>query len=129
MFASMGPESMRRANIKPHLVLHIKEGWRFDEKQQAFVCEQQRVDAQSGLPSGTRVEYRIPQLAKAPKGSLSKEEQKLLRYFNVVPRSGSQLPKCLDVVEKWACTEDVEIAPEPEAPNQPGIAPDGLGGA
>jgi hypothetical protein len=114
----MGPESKRRAKTRPHLVVRIRDGWRFDEKKSQFVSEQrQHVKAKADLPPGSRVEYHIPQLAKASRGSLSQNETDLLRYFNVILPSGSDPLDYQKIVKKWPCVEDVQLPPELSLPN------------
>lgn len=118
MFASMGPESKRRIKTRPHLVVRIRDGWRFDEEKSEFVSGQgQRVETKADLPPRSRVEYRIPQLAKAARKSLSKDEADMLRYFNVILPSGSDPLDYQKIVEQWPCVEDVQLPPESSLPN------------
>ena len=85
-----------------------------------FVSElEQRVETKDDLPSRSHVEYRVPQLAKAGRGPLSKDEANLLRYFNVMLPSGSDPSDYLKAVMKWACVEDVQLPPEVGLPDQP----------
>jgi hypothetical protein len=116
---SMGPESRKRVKTRPHLVVRIRDGWRFDEKKSQFVSKQKRVvETKADLPLRSHVEYRIPQLAEASKNSLSKDEADLLRYFNVVLPSGSDPSDYRKVVEQWPCVEDVQLPPEVDLPDE-----------
>ncbi len=118
MFASMGPESKKRVKTRPHLVVRIRNGWRFDEKKSQFVSKQeQRVETKADLPPRSCVEYRIPQLAKAARESLTKDETNLLRYFNVILPSGSDPLEYLKIIKEWPCIEDVQLPPEISLPN------------
>ena len=119
MIPSMGPESRKRVKTRPHLVVRIRDGWRFDEKKSQFVSRQeQRVETKADLPPQSRVEYRIPQLAEASRSSLSKDEADLLRYFNVILPSGSDPSDYRKVVEQWPCVEDVQLPPEVGLPDE-----------
>jgi hypothetical protein len=116
---SMGPESGKRVKTRPHLVVRIRDGWHFDEKKSQFVSEQQQcVETKADLPPRSRVEYRIPHLAKAARGSLSDDEADLLRYFNVILPSGSDPSNYRKVVKRWPCVEDVQLPPEIGLPDE-----------
>ncbi len=118
MFPSMGPESRNRPKTKPHLVIRIKEGWRFDEEQNLFVSAEQSIDVKADLPPRSRVEYRTPQLAEANRSSLSADEADLLRYFSVILPSGSRPSDYFKLVKKWPCVEKAELPPEVSLPGQ-----------
>ena len=119
MLPSMGPESRKRVKTRPHLVVRIRDGWRFDEKKSQFVSEQQQcVETKADLPPRSRVEYRIPHLAKATRDSLSNDEAVLLRYFNVILPSGSDPSDYRKVVKQWPCVEDVQLPPEIGLPDE-----------
>jgi len=120
MFPSMDAQSSKVIKTKPHLVIRIKEGWRFDEKTNQFVSEEgQRVETKGDLPPRSSVEYRVPQPAKARRASLSKDEERMARYFNVILPPGSDPSDYLKVVLKWPCVEDVQLPPEVGLPDQP----------
>jgi len=108
--------------MKPHLVIRIKEGWRFDEEKNLFISAQHRVEAHCDLPPRSRIEYRIPQLAKARRSSLSTDELELLRYFTILLPSGSDPSEYLMIVKKWPCVDYAELPPEVALPGQPGTA-------
>ena len=117
MIPSMGPESRKRVKTKPHLIVRIRDGWRFDETTSQFVGGQElRVETKADLPPRSRVEYRVPKLAKANIRSLSKDELDLLRYFNVILPAGSDPSDYLKIVGKWSCVEDVQLPPEVSLP-------------
>ena len=118
MCPSMGLESRSRPKTKPHLVIRIKEGWGFDEKQNLFVSAEQSIDVKTDLPPRSRVEYRIPHLAGASRSSLSTEEVDLLHYFNIMLPSGSRPSDYLKIVLKWPFVEKAELPPEVSLPGQ-----------
>ena len=118
----MGPESRRSPKTKPHLVIRIKEGWRFDEEERLFVSAERRVEVQGDLPRGSRIEYRAPQLAEASRSSLRAEELDLLRYFTVMLPSGCRPSDYVELVKRWPCVEYAEVGPEPHLPDQLGPA-------
>ncbi len=123
MFPSMGPESRKHVKTKPHLVIRIKEGWRFDEKGNLFVCGQRRIDVKADLPPASRVEYRTPQLAGARRSALSPHEADLLRYFNVILPSGSDPSDYLKIARKWQCVDKAELPPKAGLADQAGQTP------
>jgi len=121
MLPSMGPESRKRVKTKPHLIIRIKEEWHFDEKAKQFVSEDgRRVDVKANLPSRSHVEYRVPKLAKARKGTLSKDEANMLRYFNVMLPAGSDPSQYLEVVKKWPCVKKADPPRDVRLPGQSG---------
>ncbi len=119
MFPSMRPESRKPVKTKPHLVIRIKEGWRFDQKTNQFVSEEgQRLFVKTDLPSRSHVQYRIPQLAKASEDSLTKNEANLRRYFNVILPGSTDPSDYIEVVKNWPCVEDVQLPPEVSLPDE-----------
>lgn len=128
MLPSMGPESRKRPKTKPHLVIRIKEGWRFDEEENLFVSTERQVDVKADLPPRSRVEYRLPQLARARRSSLNTHELDLLRYFNVMLPAGSCPSDYVKIVEKCPCVEWAEEPPEVDLPSQLGPTPPNMDG-
>ena len=120
MFATMGPGSSKPVKTKPHLVIRIKEGWRFEDKANQFVSEDgQRISTQTDLPSRSQVKYRIPQLANSRKGRLTKDEENLRRYFNVILPANRDPSEYMMIIKSWPCVEDVQLPPEIGLPNTP----------
>lgn len=93
--------------IKPHLVVKLKKGWRFEDKRKAFVSPRGReVTLSDDLPRGSKIVYMVPELAK--KKSLTGDEKNLARYVHVILPKGKSPADYLPTVGKWACVDDVQ---------------------
>ena len=120
MLPSMGPESKKQVKTLPHLVIRIKKGWHFNEESYQFISDKgESVETKSKLPSGTRLEYRVPELVKTRPDLLSKDEADLLRYFNIMLPRGSNPSEYLAIVKKWQCVENLQLPPEVGLPDKP----------
>lgn len=112
MLPSMGPESRKHVKTKPHFVIKIKEGWRFEEKGNLFVHGEQRIDVKADLPPTSRVAYLTPQLAGARRNNLDANEAELLRYFNIILPAGSAPSDYIKIARNWPCVEMANLPPK-----------------
>lgn len=104
--------------IRPHLVVKLKRGWRYDSSRRAFV----RVSGDGrtspeGLPRRTRIVHMVPDLARADPSSLSQDQCELAHYVQVIPPKHIDASKYLPVVRRWACVEEAWLSPEISLPH------------
>lgn len=99
--------------LLPHLVAHLRPGWRFEAGM--FVDDEgERIDPASLLVEGSRVEPMVPELQqRAPKG---KAERNLARYFHIVFPAGTDLNDHLSDLRRLACFDEVRKPPEVSLP-------------
>ncbi len=75
----------RSAGVYPQMDLRLKVGWRFNKRRRALVDgDGKQVSLKGLLPSGTKVLPMSPTLADADPSKLSRNEQLLARYLQVV---------------------------------------------
>jgi hypothetical protein len=106
---------VRRGNIfrgKPHLVVRLKEGWRFDSKQSVFISAVgQTLSATKDLPKGSKVVYMSPGLSEADQGSLSEPERDLACYLQIIFPNREDPSAYLGIVKAWDCVAEVRLPP------------------
>ena len=57
-----GPGAVK--GLKPHLVVQLKPGWRYQARRRRFVsAEGGVVEPRPDLPKGSRIVYQVPALA------------------------------------------------------------------
>jgi hypothetical protein len=98
--------------MRPHLVLKLKVGWRFDPDANAFVDARRRRCAKTGeLPAGTTVLPVSPTLQRKRPARRSAPERDLMRYFQIVLPAGADPRAYLDAVRRWPCAAEVQLPP------------------
>lgn len=112
MIPSVPPPAGR---VRTPVDLKLKPDWRFDTRRRVFVSDKGKEFAPK-LPKRSRIVYKIPALAAARKDALSKDEQDLQLYMQVILPEGESPADYLDTVRIWPCTASAEIAPQIELP-------------
>ena len=113
MLPSMNPKSQKPVKSRPHLILKVRDGWRFDESAVAFVSDNEQIALQKTLPKKSSVEPRVPTAKPTAK---NKSERELSRYFNVLLSTKDDLKKLAGELEKLKCTEKVDFPVEVSLP-------------
>jgi hypothetical protein len=72
----------------------------------------------AGLPKNSRIVYKVPHLAEADKAKLSKHEQDLQRYMQVILPAGESPAGYVEAVRAWPCVAQAHVAPEVSLPGQ-----------
>lgn len=110
------PPATAPTAARSHLVVKLAEGCRLEGAADGFshlvFADGRTFAVSSGLPAGTRFEYRVPELAEAPPGSLSESEADLSRFVQIVFPAVHEAAGSLTVVRAWPCVEAVELSPE-----------------
>jgi len=108
----MPPPGEPIPGMRPHLVLKLRPGWRFDPRASAFVDARGRRCAEAEpLPSGTTFLPVSPTLQRKRAARLSTAERDLTRYFQIVLPPGADPRAYLDAVRRWPCAAEVQLPP------------------
>jgi len=98
----------------------LKTGWSFDTKRRLFTSESgETFSPFSDLPKGTRIVYKVPQLARASRTKLSAAERDLQRYMQVILPSGEKASKYRPAVDAWPAVEAAQMGPAVSLPKSP----------
>ncbi len=118
MLPEMGPRPPGKPkNLKPHLNVKLKFGWRYDDAQRIFVSVKgKKLPPFKDLPRGTRIVYTVPHLAHMNEASLSQNEKELSRFMQVILPKKSDTSKFLEILNVWPCFEEVNLPPEISLP-------------
>ena len=95
----------------------LKSSWAFDTKRRAFVSESGKTFSPlSDLPKGSRIVYKVPQLARADAATLSVAQRALRRHMQVILPPGEPVAKYLRAVRAWPAVEKAEMSPQVSLP-------------
>jgi len=94
----------------------LKSGWRYDEAKRAFVDPKGAEFPVPRLPKNSRVVYKVPELARSATKKLSKAEQDLQRYMQVILPSPRSAKTALEILESLHAVEEAHLAPEISLP-------------
>ena len=107
-------------SVRTPLDFTLKSGWRFDMKRRAFKSDSGETFSPRGaLPKGSRIVYKVPNLAQADASALSEHERELRRYMQVILPHGESPAKYLRTVRAWPSVEEVHVAPAVSLPELP----------
>ncbi len=97
----------------------LKPGWRFDVKRQPGIFEfetGEKFSARGDLPKGSKIVYKVPNLARANPSRLNDAERDLRRYMQVILPPGESTNKYLKVIRAWPSVEEAHAGPEVSLP-------------
>lgn len=94
----------------------LKPGWRYDEAKGIFTNRRGAQFAPPPLPKKTRIVYKVPSLARSSPDRLSKAEQDLQRYMQVILSPSYTPENCVKTIQSWPCIEKAHPAPEVSLP-------------
>ena len=97
----------------------LKRDWRFVPGRRVFASASGETFAPRGLPRNTRIVYKVPALARADEATLSKAEQDLRRYLQVILPPGESAADYVDMVRGWPAVEEAHVAPDVSLPSPP----------
>lgn len=104
-------------SVPRHVVVRLASGWRYRAATRCFVSEHgEEVDVEGRVPQGTDVREAVQSLARAPKGTLSEDEDLLARSVLVVPVTGTEPGEILEIVRSWEEVEKAYLSPEISLP-------------
>lgn len=104
-------------SIRTPIDFTLKRDWRFDSKRRVFESDTgEKFSVRSELPEGSKIVYKLPDLARADPSTLSEPERDLRRYMQVILPPGESPDKYLKVVRRWTPVEEAHVAPEVSLP-------------
>lgn len=107
------------SGVRTPVELKLKTGWRFDTGRRTFESDSgERFSPRADLPKNSRIVYKVPHLAEADRASLSKHEQDLQLYMQVILPAGESPADYVEAVRDWACVAEAHVAPEVSLPGQ-----------
>ena len=118
----MAPDVQRHPSggpldLKPHLVVKLKDAWGFDAARCIFLTATgKKFSPREDLPKQSRIVFMTPDLAKRRPETLSKEERNLAQYLQVILPKGTDAAAYIPVVNRWECVEEVKLPPEISLP-------------
>ena len=88
-------------------------------KRRAFTSDAGETFSPRGaLPAGSRIVYKVPNLAQADASSLNEHERELRRYMQVILPHGESPAKYLRAVRAWPSVEEAQVGPAVSLPGQ-----------
>jgi len=111
--------SPKDGSLRTPLDLKLRSNWHFDTKRRVFESDSGETFSPRGdLPKGSRIVYKVPNLARADASSLSEHERELRRYMQVILPQGETAGTYLRAVRAWPSVDDAQIGPEVSLPEQ-----------
>ena len=108
----MNVEILRPVDFK------LKPGWRFDEASRAFTGPNGESFTPE-LPKGTKVVFKVPDLARTKRRGLTGPELDLQRYMQVILPQSVKPEEFAKKVKTWPCAEAPHAAPVVSLPTIP----------
>ncbi len=103
--------------IRRPVDLKLAPGWRFDARRRVFVSDAgERVTPRDDLPKRTRIVHTVPSVAASDPASLSRAEQDLQRYLQIILPAGEPPEDYVEAVRAWPSVEQADVAPEVSLP-------------
>jgi hypothetical protein len=103
--------------VRTPLDVKLKSGWHFDTKLGTFESDAgEKFSPRGELPKGSRIVYKVPNLARADPSRLNEHERDLRRYMQVILPRGESPDKYLQVVRSWSSVEEAHIGPDVSLP-------------
>lgn len=97
----------------------LKSGWHFHTKRRAFESDSgEKFLPRGDLPGGSRIVYKVPNLARADASRLNEHERDLRRYMQVILPEGESPAGYLRSVRAWPPVEEAHVGPEVSLPQQ-----------
>ena len=104
-------------SIRASIDFTLKPGWSFETRRRLFVSDAgETFSPPRQLPAGSRIVYKIPNLAKAEVATLSEPERALRRYMQVVLPKGASAGKHVEIVRAWPPVDEAHESPQVSLP-------------
>ena len=106
-------------SVRTPIDFKLKSGWSFDTKRRTFESETGETFSPRGeLPEGSRIVYKVPNLARADPSTLNEHERDLRRYMQVILPRGRIAREFLQTVRAWPPVEEAHVGPQVSLPRQ-----------
>ncbi len=100
-----------------YLVAKLHEGWRYDQRQKRFHCQEEKISLKDVLPRNTRVEFLAPDLVARPLSGLSRDERVLASTLNIFLPEPEVPDDFLDAIRGLDCVDKAWVSPEVRLPS------------
>jgi hypothetical protein len=105
--------------IRTPLDFTLRSDWWFDTKRRVFRSDSGETFSPAGtLPSGSRIVYKVPSLARTDASKLNEHERELRRYMQIIMPHGESPARYLRAVCAWPTVEEAHVAPEVSLPGK-----------
>ena len=95
----------------------LKPGWHFDARRSTFESGTgEKFSARGEIPEGSKVVYKVPNLARADPSTLNEAERDLRRYMQVILPRGESPHKYVEIVRAWPPVEEAHVGPQVSLP-------------
>lgn len=109
----------RGGSVRVPLDFKLKPGWHFATKRGEFESESgERYSPRGELPKGSRIVYKVPNLARAAPSNLNEHERDLRRYMQVILPKGESPARYVRAIRAWPAVEEAHVAPQVSLPQQ-----------
>lgn len=109
----------RDGSVRTPLDLKLKPGWHFDTKRGTFESDAgEKFSPRGEVPKGSRIVYKVPNLARADPSKLNEHERDLRRYMQVILPRGESSATYLRVIRGWPSVEEANVGPEVSLPQK-----------
>jgi hypothetical protein len=105
------------AHIRVPVEVKLKPGWRYVPERRLFESDSGETFAPRGLPPRTRIVHKTPALAAADPAQLTKAEQDLRRYLQVILPPGVAAADHVRLVRAWPSVATAQRGPEISLPH------------
>ncbi|MGH7467162.1 MAG: hypothetical protein ACRENP_04165 [Longimicrobiales bacterium] len=106
----------RGGGVRVPLEIKLKRDWQFNTRRRVFESDAGAAFVPGGLPKGTRIVYKTPNLARAPAATLNEHERELRRYMQIILPPGESPTTYLGAVRAWPPVEEAHPGPEVSLP-------------
>jgi hypothetical protein len=103
-------------HIRVPVDVKLKRGWRYVPQRRTFASDSGQTFMPTRLPRHTRIVAKVPALAEADPTTLSKAEQDLRRYYQVILPPGVPPADYVDRIRAWLPVEEGHVAPQVSLP-------------
>jgi hypothetical protein len=106
-------------SVRTPVDFKLKPGWRFVSRSCTFESDTGETFSPRGdLPEGSRIVYKVPNLARADASKLNEHEKELRRYMQLILPQRTSAAKYQSTVRGWPCVEDSHAGPEVSLPQR-----------
>ena len=97
----------------------LARGWHFDTKRRIFESDAGgKFSPEGTIPKGSRIVYKVPNLARADDSRLNEHERELRRYMQVILPRRESPAGYVQVIRGWPAVEEADAGPEVSLPQQ-----------